>query len=323
MNRTPILIDCDTGIDDLISFVLTLSSDRLDIRGVTTVAGNVSLKHTTYNTLNGLALMGRGDIPVAAGESAPLERPYRDASQIHGDSGLGGFTFENPVDYGPIELTAVEFLYERLMKSEEKITILALAPLTNIAKLLLAHPDCREKIDRIVFMGGSIFSGNPTPVATFNVWVDPEAARIVMKSGVPFHMCPLDTTREAYLTEEELEPIGAMEHNPVAAMVYSLCSFYWNREKKNVNGKKRFKGLCIHDLCTAAYVTNPELFETVKYYGDVETKGELTEGFTMIDYEDILHKTEEEKNIVYIRSVDRAGVMKVFFEALESYGGKV
>ena len=216
------------------------------------------------------------------------------------------------------ETGGVEFLYEKLMESEEKITILALAPLTNIAKLFLKHPDCKEKIDKIVFMGGSIFSGNPTPVATFNVWVDPEAARIVMKGGVPFYMCPLDTTREAYLTEEELEAIGTID-NRVAAMVYTMCSFYWSQEKKNVNGHKRFKGLCIHDLCTAAYVTNPELFHSTKYYGDVETKGLLTEGFTMIDYEDILRKSEEEKNIDYIDSVDRDGVMKVFFEALKSY----
>ena len=142
---------------------------------MTTVAGNVSLPHTTYNTVNGLAFMGRSEVLVAAGEAAPLERPYRDASEIHGDSGLGAFSFENPVDYGPVETGGVEFLYEKLMESEEKITILALAPLTNIAKLFLKHPDCKEKIDKIVFMGGSIFSGNPTPVATFNVWVDPRS----------------------------------------------------------------------------------------------------------------------------------------------------
>lgn len=318
MDKIPVIIDCDTGIDDMISFVLTLASKQLDIRGVTTVAGNVSLPHTTYNTVNGLAFMGRGEIPVAAGEAAPLKRPYRDASEIHGDSGLGAFTFKNPVNYGPVETGGVEFLYEKLMESEEKITILALAPLTNIAKLYLEHPDCREKIEKIVFMGGSIFSGNPTPVATFNVWVDPEAARIVLEGGVPFYMCPLDTTREAYLSEDELEIIGTID-NPVADMVYTMCSFYWSQEKKNVNGHKRFKGLCIHDLCTAAYVTNPELFHSTKYYGDVETKGPLTEGFTMIDYEDILRKSEEEKNIDYIDSVDRDGVMKVFFEALNSY----
>ena len=229
MDKIPVIIDCDTGIDDMISFVLTLASKQLDIRGVTTVAGNVSLPHTTYNTVNGLAFMGRGEILVAAGEAAPLERPYRDASEIHGDSG---------VDYGPVETGGVEFLYEKLMESEEKITILALAPLTNIAKLFLEHPDCKEKIEKIVFMGGSIFSGNPTPVATFNVWVDPEAARIVMKGGVPFFMCPLDTTREAYLTEEELEVIGTID-NPVAAMVYTMLSFYWSHEKKNVNGPNR------------------------------------------------------------------------------------
>lgn len=316
--RTPLLIDCDTGIDDMISFVLTLQSDKLDIRGVTTVAGNVNLSATTYNTLNGLALMGREEIPLAAGESGPLMCKLKDASEIHGDSGLGDYVFEHPTDKKPVSQNGAEFLYETLMASEEKIVILALAPLTNIAKLLELHPDCKDKIEKNVFMGGSIFSGNPTPVATFNVWVDPEAARIVMKSGVPFVMCPLDTTREAYFTDEEIARISTVK-NPVAEMVEKTAVFCYQMDIKNVNGKKRFKGLCIHDLCTAAYVTNPELFETVKYYGDVETKGTLTRGFTMIDYEGILGKSEEEKNIEYICSVDREGVVNVFFEALKSY----
>lgn len=324
MKKIPVIIDCDTGIDDMLSFVLALSSDKLDILGMTTVAGNQKLELTTYNTLNAVTLMGREEIPVAKGACKPLERPLKDAGYIHGESGLGNYVFENPTKKQVEDLDAAEFIYKTLMKAEEPVTILALAPLTNLALLMEKHPDCKAKIDRIVFMGGSIRTGNPTPVSTFNVLVDPEAAKYVLKSGVPFHMCPLDTTRDAYTTDEEIEEIGHID-NPVAEMAYSICKFYTDTVNKGNNAQKRFKGLCIHDLCTVAYVTNPELFETVTYYGDVETKGELTTGFTMIDYEDILRKPEEEKNIVFINSVDRDGYMKVFFEALNSFtkkGGK-
>ncbi len=320
MKKIPVIIDCDTGIDDMLSFILTLSSDKLDILGVTTVAGNQKLELTTYNTLNALALMGREEIPVAKGAAKPLERPLRDAGYIHGESGLGTYVFQNPTSKQVEVMDAIEFMNKVLTEAKEPVTILALAPLTNLALLMEQYPDCKKKIARIVFMGGSIRTGNPTPVSTFNVLVDPEAAKYVLKSGVPFHMCPLDTTRHAYTTTEEIEEIGRI-NNPIAAMAYEICRFYDDTVNKGNNARKRFKGLCIHDLCTAAYVTNPELFETVSYYGDVETKGELTTGFTMIDYEDILRKPEEEKNIVFISSVDREGYRKLFFDALRSYNG--
>lgn len=321
MKKIPVLIDCDTGIDDMLSFILALSSEKLDILGITTVAGNQKLELTTYNTLNALALMGREEIPVAKGASKPLERPLRDAGYIHGASGLGNYVFENPTDKQVEDIDAAAFMHKTLMEAKEPVTILALAPLTNLALLLENYPECKPNIERIVFMGGSIRTGNPTPVSTFNVLVDPEAAKYVLKSGVPFHMCPLDTTRHAYTTDEEIERMGQMD-SPVAAMAHSICKFYNDTVEKGNNAQKRFKGLCIHDLCTVAYVTNPELFETVTYYGDVETKGELTTGFTMIDYEDILRKPEEEKNIVFINSVDRDGYMKVFFDALETFTKK-
>lgn len=206
-----------------------------------------------------------------------------------------------------------------LAASEEKVVILAIAPLTNVARLLMDHPEAGERIDKIVFMGGSLRTGNPTPVSTFNVLADPEAARYVMKSGVPFHMCPLDTTREVYLTADDIEAIGAIG-NPVARMNYEMCRFYNDAVNKNNNADKRFKGLCIHDLCAAVYVTDPQLFTTVKYQGDVETEGELTLGFTVLDYENIRQVPEEERNVTFISSVDRDGVLKIYFDALKCFG---
>lgn len=319
MNKIPVIIDCDTGIDDMISFAVTLTSDKLDILGITTAAGNQTVDITTQNTLNGLTLMGRDDIPVAQGAEKPLERPLRDAGYIHGEAGLGTYRFAKMTEKKPEAADAVELMRSLLTASNEKVVILAIAPLTNVAKLLMKYPETGEKIDKIVFMGGSLRTGNPTPVATFNVLADPEAARYVMKSGVPFHMCPLDTTRELYLTDEEIEYIGTI-NNPVAEMNYELCRFYSDTVNKNNNAAARFKGLCIHDLCTAVYVTNPELFTTAKYQGDVETGGELTLGFTVLDYENIRQTPEEERNVTFIKSVDREGVLKIYFDALKSFG---
>ena len=317
-DKVKVIIDCDTGIDDMISFALSLASDKLDVIGVTTVAGNQSVDKTTFNTLNALEIMGRTEIPLAQGESHPLERPLEDAGYIHGETGLGTYCFEQPTEKKPVEEKASDFIYKKLMESDEKVAIMALAPLTNIAKLLMEHEDCKGKIDKIVFMGGSIRTGNPTPVSTFNVLADPEAARLVMQSGVPFYMCPLDTTKELYFTDEDIEEIGEIK-NPVAQMNYQLCSFYNATVNESNNAKARFKGLCVHDLCTAAYLTNPECFTGVKYYADVETQGELTTGMTVIDYENIMQKTEEERNIVYLDSVNRERIMEEYFRALRSY----
>ena len=318
IKKIPVLIDCDTGIDDILSFVLAFSSNKLDIKGITTVAGNQKLEYTTYNTLNALELMQRFDIPLAKGADKPLERDLKDAGYIHGKSGLGEYVFAKETNMKPVELEAMDFLYEKLNMSKEKVIIIALAPLTNIAKLLMKYPEVKNKIEKIVFMGGSIRTGNPTPVSTFNVLVDPEAARYVMKVGVEFEMCPLDTTRFAYLTDDEIEKINDIK-NPVAEMAYQVCDFYNRTTKVSNNGTKRFKGLCIHDLATVMAVTNPEIFTSKKYYGDVETKGELTTGFTMIDYEDILKKEDNEKNIKYLESIDREKFVEIFFEALNQY----
>lgn len=263
--------------------------------------------------------MGRTDIPVAKGAEKPLSRPLRDAGYIHGETGLGTYQFAEKTVKEPETEDAVELMRRLLAASEEKVVILAIAPLTNVARLLMDHPEAGEKIDKIVFMGGSLRTGNPTPVSTFNVLADPEAARYVMKSGVPFHMCPLDTTREVYLTADDIEAIGAIG-NSVARMNYEMCRFYNDAVNKNNNADKRFKGLCIHDLCAAVYVTDPQLFTTVKYQGDVETEGELTLGFTVLDYENIRQVPEEERNVTFISSVDRDGVLKIYFDALKCFG---
>ena len=151
MKKIPVIIDCDTGIDDMISFAVTLTSDKLNILGITTVAGNQTVDITTQNTLNGVAIMGRTDIPVAKGAEKPLSRPLQDAGYIHGETGLGTYQFAEKTVKQPETEDAVELMRRLLAASEEKVVILAIAPLTNVARLLMDHPEAGEKIDKIVF----------------------------------------------------------------------------------------------------------------------------------------------------------------------------
>lgn len=316
--KKPVLVDCDTGIDDILALAYVMKEETLNVLGVTTVAGNVNLKLTTYNTLNALHLMGRDELPLAKGAAQPLARELKDAAYIHGGTGLGAYTFPEETDKQPVELSASEFMAKVLREYPEPVTILALGPLTNVAMLLKNHPDVQPKIKEIVFMGGSLRTGNPTPVATFNVLVDPEAAKFVIGTKVPFVMCSLDCTRGSYLTPEEIESTKAY-HNPVADMVRGVTAHYLASTHQSNTVERQCTGVSIHDLCTAMYLTHPEFFEGEHYFADVETKGELTTGFTLVDFEDNLRKPPEDKTVFFLKKVDREAYVKKFMEQLARY----
>lgn len=318
MEPIRVLIDCDTGIDDAVALSYALRTPELEVLGVTTVCGNLPVDITTYNTLNALHLMGRDDLPLARGAERPLERALEDAASIHGSNGLGGYEFAEKTSKTPVAEPAWEFLYQVLRAQDSPIDIIALAPLTNIALLLQRHPDALGLIRRIVFMGGSLRTGNPTPVATFNVLADPEAAKYVIATKVPFVMCSLDCTRGSYLTPEELEQIRALG-NPVADMVWKSIGFYLRSTKQERTLARKQRGINVHDLCTVMYVTHPELFEGEHYFADVETKGELTTGFTLVDYEDNLRKPPEDKTVLFLKRVDREAYVRHYMDVLSSY----
>ena len=318
MKKTKVLIDCDTGIDDIVALAYALKASELEVLGVTTVCGNLPTEITTYNTLNALHLLGRDDLPLARGAEKPLERELEDAADIHGSNGLGGYEFPEQAVHMPVEQPAWEFLYAVLREQTEPIDIIALAPLTNIALLLREHPDALGLIRRVVFMGGSLRTGNPTPVATFNVLVDPEAAKYVIAAKVPFVMCSLDCTRGSYLTVEELERTRRFD-NPVSRMIREVLGFYTQSTKKSNAIDAGKAGIDIHDLCTVMYVTHPELFEGERYFADVETKGELTTGFTLVDYEDNLRKPDADKTVLFLKRVDRTAYVQRFMDVLAQY----
>ena len=207
----PILLDCDPGHDDAIALLLALGSDELELRGVTTVAGNQTLEKTTANAIRVLELADRAEIPVAAGAGRPLVREPRVAADVHGDTGLDGPDLPPP-QAEPSPQHAVDFLAERV----EGATLVATGPLTNVALLLARYPEAKP--ERIVLMGGAIAEGNVTPAAEFNIWADPEAAQRVFTSGLDVTMVGLDVTHKALVNAEHASscegPGGSARSSP-------------------------------------------------------------------------------------------------------------
>ena len=209
----PVILDCDPGHDDAIALILALASPELKVLAVTTSAGNQTPDKTLNNALRILTLLGRDDIPVAAGANKPLARELIIADNVHGESGLDGPKLPDP-GFAPVAMTALELMAKCLRESPEPVTLVPTGPLTNIALLLAAHRELKSKIARIVLMGGAAGAGNWTPAAEFNIYVDPEAADMVFKSGLPITMCGLDVTHEAQVMDEDIERVRAIT-NPV------------------------------------------------------------------------------------------------------------
>ena len=329
-----VIIDCDTGIDDALALTLALSRPELDIAGITTVAGNVDVENTTRNTCNVVHFLGRDDIRIAKGEARPLEREPLRASGVHGVTGLRGYTFSEDYTENLLPIHAVDFMKQLLNECEEKTTILAIGPVTNVAKLITEHPEAKDRIKRVVFMGTSYHCGNPTPLSTFNVLVDPEAFRILLFSGIEVVACPLDVTKKAFIEPEEVRRLDSMA-SPVADFAASIIRGYGitkigkdekiSASNEEVISESRLKAaaesneVTLHDPATIAYVIDPSLFTTARYYCDVECRGELTTGFTLIDKNDYYRKEESERNLTLIESIDRPRFIDLFMDSVRRY----
>src|ERR1700741_1695521 len=213
-SRAPrrVIIDTDPGVDEAFALLLAMRSPELKIEGITPVAGNVPLDLTLPNALRVVEIAGRHDIPVAAGAKAPMVRRLVTATYAHGDNGLGGAVFPEP-KRKPIADSAADFIRETVRKYPGDVTLITLGPLTNVATALNSDNELPGMIKGIVMMGGSLSGGNITPAAEFNIYVDPEAARIVFQSGIPITMVGLDVTRKTSLTEDHVRALEAAQNN--------------------------------------------------------------------------------------------------------------
>jgi inosine-uridine nucleoside N-ribohydrolase len=269
----PIVIDCDPGHDDAIAILLALASPEVELRGVTTVAGNQTVDKTTRNALKVLELAGRPDVPVAAGADRPLRRELRTAAHVHGESGLDGPSLPEP-SARPVDAHAADFLAELI---EPGVVLVPTGPLTNVALLLERHPEVRERLERIVWMGGSIAEGNVTPAAEFNAFVDPEAAATVFASGIPVTMIGLDVTHMALFTRAHAERVR--EAGRAGRVVAELSDFFQRFHER----RYRFDGSPIHDAMAVAHVLDPTLVATLHCDVQIETASTHCDGRTVVD----------------------------------------
>lgn len=311
-DRRKIIIDCDPGHDDAIAILLAAASPKVELIGITTVAGNAEVDKTTVNALKVCEIAGLHDVPVAKGAGQPLVRQRETAPDIHGDSGMDGPMLPEPTKT-IVEEHAVDFIIRELLQSDGDITLVPTGPLTNIAMALRKEPAIAPKIREIVLMGGGTF-GNWTPAAEFNIFVDAEAAKVVFESGVPIAMFGLDLTHQALATPEVQKRIKEIG-NPVSDFVEELLQFFMQTYKE-VFG---FDGAPIHDACCVAYCIDPSVFTCRKLHVDIETKGEFTYGMTVVD---TLGTTGKEPNAHVALELDIDKFWNLMINALTFYSEK-
>ena len=309
MRKIPIIMDCDPGHDDAIAIILACASEPLDVRAITTVGGNQTIAKTTNNALRVLAFIDK-KIPVAMGANNPLRRELEIAPSVHGDSGLDGPELPQPKEEA-MKISAFELMAKVVEESDEKITLVPTGPLTNIAIFLLSYPHLKSKIERISLMGGSAIGGNWTASAEFNILVDPEAADIVFKSGIPITMSGLDVTHKAQVYPEDIEKIKN-QGGKVAVMVGELLEFFIKFHKEICG----WEFAPLHDPCAVAWLINPDMFTSKKLNVQIDIDGEHTTGCTVTDF---LNRFKLEPNTDVLLDVDRHQFVDMLIDAVNKY----
>ena len=307
-----IIIDTDPGQDDAFAILLALASPELDVLGVTAVAGNVPLTFTEKNSRIICELAGKTQTRVYAGCDRPMKRKLVTAEYVHGQTGLNGPQLADPTMALQPE-HAVDFIIETLRREPaHTVTLCPLGPLTNIATAFERAPDIVGRVQQIVLMGGAYFEvGNITPAAEFNIYVDPEAAEIVFKSGVPLVVMPLDVTHKALTNRARVEAFRALGTEP-GRMVAEWTDFF---ERFDM-AKYGSEGAPLHDPCVIAYLIRPDLFAGRHINVEIETGSDLTLGMTVADWWGV---TGRPANALFVGSVDADG----FFDLLTERIGRL
>ena len=279
-----IMVDADIGIDDALALIVALKSKELRLEAITTVSGNVHVGKCTKNALGILELMDRKDVPAAKGASRPLKRELHTAEHVHGKDGLGDSGLPEP-KIKPIDKVAADVIIEKVARDPGEMTLVPIGPLTNIALAMEREPRLAEKVKEIVLMGGAYGVsrygyGNATPVAEFNIYTDPEAARRVYESGAQITAIGLDITNdpETLLTQEDLGEIQRADSR-TAQILVKITQNLFNYNERRIGRR----AMAIHDAIAVSYLIYPNLFTVKKYRVDIETKGEFTTGQTVTE----------------------------------------
>ncbi len=320
VDSVPLILDVDTGIDDAFALLYAIAQPSVRVIGVSSVAGNVDLTKATRNTRAVLALGGRGDIPVWPGAAAPILHAPADASIVHGDSGLGYAVLpEPPAEAAPMH--AVDAILKASKDHRGELVLVATGPLTNIAAALLRDPELPRRLKRFVLMGGAFReSGNVTPAAEFNIWHDPEAARIVFRAfgaegAAPLVAVGLDVTRQTRIVEEDLAALAkrcaGLPRAPGLLRFLDDSARYYFELMENWHGARH---LTMHDPLAIAAANDPTLITTHRTAVDVEISGELTRGMTVADWRGVWKRGA---NAEVALEVDAPRFLDAFFDAME------
>lgn len=317
MIKKPLIIDTDPGIDDAASIIWTLACDRYDVKALTVTTGNAGLSNCVINALRLIEVMDRTDIPVYEGAYKPLLIPAKHASFAHGKDGMGDAGLAMPTVQKKPGYAAAEMA--RIVKeSVDPVTILALGPMTNIALAMLLDPDFKNNVESIVFMGGAArVSGNHTPVASFNVTADPEAANIVYNSDIPIMQIGLDVCNKFSITLADIARVTQPE-NKISSMLSRMLAF---RTREIASGSEhswritRPDGIGLNDLAATAYLMNPDWFQVEQYYIEVQTQG-ICAGMTVVDF---MRHMGKESNATFAYDVDSRAVIEQWIEDIVHY----
>ena len=308
-----IILDCDPGQDDAVALALAMAAkDEIEILGVTTVAGNVPLNLTQRNARIMCEMCHRSDVKVYAGAEKPMAQELVTAEHVHGKSGLDGIEIYEP-SHSLEEKHAIDFIIESCLAAElNSLILVPTGPLTNIGLAIDSEPDILPKIKEIVLMGGARKeTGNITPSAEFNIYVDPEAAKLVLQCGRPIVMMSLDVTHQVLTTQKRVDTIRNIDSS-IGDGIAALIEFYERYDEK----KYHLDGAPLHDPCTVAYLLKPELFKFKNVNVEIETGGTFTRGTTVVDYWEV---TDRIPNVQWAYEVDDEG----FFDLLNQYLSKI
>lgn len=306
MNRIPIIIDVDTGTDDAICMTLALlHQNMLDIKAFTTVCGNVTVDKTSKNTIDVLHFLNC-NFPVAVGADKPLVQELKIAKS-HGSTGLGDVVLP-PSPQVFEEMPAHELIYQYALKEQGNLQLLAVGPLTNLALAIKNHPDIISLIKKITIMGGGLYGGNMTMTSEFNIYNDPDAAKCVFDSGIELTMIGLDVTLKPKLPEWVVERIGKVPSQ--YGILISRIFDFMKRRKVEIGGDDPN----LHDVIALASIVNPELITLNDFFMTVETKGSITRGMTIADFNNV---EEKEPNVHAAIDIDIEGFWNWFVTNVE------
>ncbi|WP_371670199.1 nucleoside hydrolase [Streptomyces sp. NBC_00289] len=312
----PVIIDCDTGVDDALALLFAVRHPGLDLRAITCVAGNTDVDGVVRNTLTVLEQAGAPGIPVARGAERPLIEPVRTARHVHGQDGMGDLGLPAPTRV-PVDVDAVTLLRREILASPRPVTLIPTAPLTNIALLLRTHPEVVRNIERIVFMGGAVATGNATPVAEFNVWHDPEAAAVLLTAGVPITMYGLDVFKQVLVPAADVERLRA-SGDPRLRLAGELLA---HRDPATSGDPTPTGGL--GDAGAVCAVVDPEGLTTERLPVEVSLAPGPTRGQTVVDRrprpgESEIHEGVREQALVDVGlGVDAERYVKLWLTTVE------